>query len=113
MSRAQDNSSLSLMVMCNSEESLIRIGPDNYAYLRMMHYSGRLYAGPWSRGKRRIDWAGYTPEPKSEKEKGINRFKEKWGGQVIRYNVYDKIIASKRFMGLDWVKSQLRRFDIR
>lgn len=64
-------------------------------------------------GQRRIDWAGYTPEPKSEKEKGINRFKEKWGGQVIRYNVYDKIIASKRFMGLDWVKSQLRRFDIR
>ncbi len=64
-------------------------------------------------GHHRIDWAGLTLEPTNEKEVGINRFKEKWGGQIVRYHSYDKIIAKRRFAALNWLKDQARKFDIR
>lgn len=64
-------------------------------------------------GHRRVDWSGYTPEPSDEKEAGINRFKEKWGGQVVHYHSYDKILAPRRFAALNWLKGQARKFNIR
>lgn len=64
-------------------------------------------------GHRRIDWAGFSLEPTSEKEAGINRFKEKWGGQVVRYHSYDKILSPRRFAALNWLKGQARKFGIR
>jgi hypothetical protein len=64
-------------------------------------------------GQRRVDWSGYTPQPCTDKEIGINRFKEKWGGGVVNYRVYDKVLAPKRFTALSWLKAQARKFDIR
>jgi lipid II:glycine glycyltransferase (peptidoglycan interpeptide bridge formation enzyme) len=64
-------------------------------------------------GHCRIDWAGFTPNPSTEKELGINRFKKKWGGKVVHYHTYDKILAYKRFAGLNWLKKQARKLDIR
>lgn len=66
-----------------------------------------------SSGQRRVDWSGYTPEPATEKEAGINRFKAKWGGAVVHYHTYDKIRAPRRFAALDWTKTQARKFNIR
>ena len=36
------------------------------------------------------DLAGYNPNPQSEKEKGIMRYKKKWGGKDFEYQ---KIIS--------------------
>jgi hypothetical protein len=64
-------------------------------------------------GHRHVDWSGFTPNPTSEKEAGINRFKEKWGGEVVHYHDYDKILAPRRYNGLEWIKGRARRFNIR
>jgi len=47
-------------------------------------------------GCRRIDWGGYALSP-TEKEKGINNFKLKWGGEIIKYKSYSKIITSWKY----------------
>lgn len=36
------------------------------------------------------DLGGVNPNPKTEKEDGIFKFKEKWGGKFFRYNIYTK-----------------------
>ena len=66
-----------------------------------------------TRQYRRIDWAGYKPEPASAKEAGINRFKAKWGGAVIPYNVYSKIYGTKRHNFLVGAKAAARKFGLR
>ncbi len=58
----------------------------------------KIYAGDaikwevikWGRHKgfRFFDLSGVSPEPKTEKEKGIFRFKEKWGGRLVSYGEY-------------------------
>lgn len=55
-------------------------------------------------GCRSVDWSGYTLDPTTEKERGINVFKSKWGGQVLPYGVYDKIYGRRREQVLQWVK---------
>ncbi len=40
------------------------------------------------KGCRYFDFTGVNPEPKDEKEKGIYRFKEKWGGKLVPYGIY-------------------------
>jgi hypothetical protein len=55
-------------------------------------------------GCRSVDWSGYTPEPQTDKERGINAFKGKWGGQVLRYGVYDKVYGRRREEALQWLK---------
>jgi hypothetical protein len=46
----------------------------------------------WSheRGLTTLDLAGVAPEPRSEKERGIRRFKEKWGGRLVEYTLFSK-----------------------
>ena len=41
-------------------------------------------------GMRYYDLAGYNPYPKQPKEKGIKRFKEKWGGEKHSYWIIKK-----------------------
>ena len=60
-------------------------------------------------GCRRVDWAGYTLEPGTEKEAGINRYKAKWGGTVLPYRVYTRIYGEKRQQFLDWLKKKARQ----
>lgn len=47
-------------------------------------------------GKRIYDLTGVNPNPLTEKEKGIYRFKSKWGGELVKYNIYSKYYPSKR-----------------
>ncbi len=46
----------------------------------------------WAREKgfRYYDLTGVNPAPANEKEKGIFRFKEKWGGKLVEYGVYTR-----------------------
>jgi hypothetical protein len=37
-----------------------------------------------------FDLAGFNPNPSSEKEEGIARFKSKWGGRTVVYNIFSK-----------------------
>jgi len=49
-----------------------------------------------------FDLAGINPFPKTSKESGIKRFKEKWGGTYVEYNIYLKQM-------MPWL-SQMRTF---
>ncbi len=40
------------------------------------------------KGFRFFDLTGVNPSPANEKEKGIFRFKEKWGGKLVEYGVF-------------------------
>ncbi len=44
----------------------------------------------WAKEKnfRFFDLSGVNPNPESEKEKGIHRFKAKWGGRLVEYKEY-------------------------
>lgn len=59
-----------------------------------------------------FDLAGVSPNPVSPKEKGIRRFKEKWGGQYIEYYTYKKNIIpfSDKFIKLSTMLSRNIRF---
>ena len=57
-----------------------------------------------ARACRRIDWAGYTPEPATPKEAGINRFKAKWGGTVLPYRSYTRTCGAKRQRVIGWLR---------
>ena len=45
-----------------------------------------------SRGARLYDLCGIFSNPKNEKEKSLNQFKEKWGGEKVCYNLYYKFL---------------------
>lgn len=64
----------------------------------------------WAReqGYRLVDWHGYTVNPSTEKERGINRFKAKWGGDVLEYNNYSKIYAPRRYRLYQQLKQHFR-----
>lgn len=47
----------------------------------LLHWEAMLYHK--RNGDRHFNLAGYSPDPASEKELGIRRFKEKWGGREI------------------------------
>lgn len=42
-------------------------------------------------GDRLFDLAGFNPEPATQKEEGIRRFKEKWGGQTVHTLRFERI----------------------
>ena len=41
-------------------------------------------------GCRLYDLCGISPNPRNEKEKNLNQFKEKWGGSYIKYSAFTK-----------------------
>ena len=47
----------------------------------------------WARnnGFRQYDLTGISPSPFTGKDKGIRRFKEKWGGAIVNYRNYAKV----------------------
>lgn len=45
---------------------------------------------------RTYDMGGINPSPKSEKEKNIDFFKSKWGGQKHEYTLYTKILSKTK-----------------
>ncbi len=40
------------------------------------------------KGFKYFDLTGVNPEPKDDKEKGIFRYKEKWGGKLVEYSIF-------------------------
>lgn len=71
----------------------------------------RIYAGDflfWQmirwchlRGLTTLDLSGIAPDPVDEKEKGIRRFKEKWGGSVVSYTAFALPLRKWRWVMLD------------
>ena len=46
----------------------------------------------WAKSKnlKYFDLSGINPNPLTDKEKGIFRYKQKWGGELIKYNTIKK-----------------------
>jgi len=51
-------------------------------------------------GDRVFDLAGYNPEPASDKEEGIRRFKLKWGGAEVSVAMFEQVRPHRRFPAL-------------
>lgn len=54
----------------------------------LLHWE--LLVASKSRSCHTFDLGGFNPEPKSAKEEGIRRFKEKWGGARLDYATYER-----------------------
>lgn len=48
------------------------------------------------RGFRAYDLGGVSPDPQTQKEKGVYQFKAKWGGELALYNAYQKFYSGRR-----------------
>lgn len=58
-----------------------------------------------------FDLAGFNPDPQNPKELGIRRFKEKWGGEYVQYNVYHKDLMprlNKFFEHMNSLRKRMR-----
>ena len=74
----------------------------------LIHWEMLLFAK--SIGCDTFDLAGFNPSPASPKEAGIRRFKEKWGGEHVPYNRFEKLTPRGRLLArLRRAYSGLRR----
>jgi len=51
-------------------------------------------------GCKYFDLAGVNPNPKTPKEEGLRRFKEKWGGDYVEYDCFERINPFSHMMSL-------------
>jgi lipid II:glycine glycyltransferase (peptidoglycan interpeptide bridge formation enzyme) len=56
-----------------------------------------------------FDMAGVNPNPQTPKESGIRRFKEKWGGKYVEYNIYHKDMMPWLNKGVRIIKPFVKR----
>lgn len=49
-----------------------------------------------SRDMKRLDWVGAEPDSKDQKMRNIFRFKSNWGGDLVSYNFFTKVINPSR-----------------
>ena len=59
-------------------------------------------------GDRYFNLAGYSPAPANEKEAGIRRFKEKWGGDERSVPTFTWTREPPLLRGYRWLKGQAR-----
>jgi len=59
------------------------------------------------KGYRIYDLAGVNPDPLSEKEANIRRFKEKWGGRYVEFDEYSKPLENRLFSTFKKAKRKL------
>ncbi|MFC1932405.1 lipid II:glycine glycyltransferase FemX [Chloroflexota bacterium] len=59
------------------------------------------------KGYRIYDMAGVNPDPSSEKEANIGRFKEKWGGRYVEFGEYSKPLGNNLLGMLKKAKRKL------
>jgi lipid II:glycine glycyltransferase (peptidoglycan interpeptide bridge formation enzyme) len=87
-----------------------------YSHYARQH---RIYAGDlvywelirWCRehGLTVLDLAGVAPAPTSAKEMGIRRFKEKWGGRIVAYPVFTRMVKPARWKVVSVIREARRR----
>ena len=56
-----------------------------------------------------MDWRGYALNPHDEKQRGINHFKAKWGGDIVSFHTYSKIYSPWRYNLFQRLKSRWRQ----
>ena len=101
----------------NGNIQLGRVSYSDYARQHNLHANDLMqwHIIEWGHAHkcRCVDWGGYTHEPRTDKEVGINRFKAKWGGTVLPYKVYNKVYGAKRQKYLDRAKAAARKIGLR
>ncbi|HIH20692.1 TPA: peptidoglycan bridge formation glycyltransferase FemA/FemB family protein [Candidatus Micrarchaeota archaeon] len=69
-------------------------GTSNYAFENHVYAQDAIKWAivKWAKEKgfRYFDLTGVNPSPQSEKERGIFRFKEKWGGKLKEYSMFSR-----------------------
>jgi lipid II:glycine glycyltransferase (peptidoglycan interpeptide bridge formation enzyme) len=74
---------ISLYINASNHEFL-KLQPNNLIYWTIIEYGKKINAGGF-------DLGGYEPNAKKgSKLYEINRFKERWGGKIVKYPVYSK-----------------------
>ena len=64
----------------------------------------------WAReqGFRYFDMTGFDVVPANERQRGIQRFKSKWGGECVYYNYYSKVYGRARDRAVSLARKALR-----
>lgn len=82
------------MYVYNGYATEIMSSTSKYAYENKLYAQDLLHWEMFLEAKKRgchtFDMAGINPNPGDTKEKGIRRFKEKWGGRYVEYNIFEK-----------------------
>lgn len=60
-------------------------------------------------GAKIYDLAGVNPNPVTPKEKGGYQFKAKWGGQLLKYDIYSKTYFQKRMKLISGLKKTIKK----
>jgi lipid II:glycine glycyltransferase (peptidoglycan interpeptide bridge formation enzyme) len=71
----------------------------------LLHWEAMLYHK--RSGDRYFNLAGYSPNPANEKEAGIRRFKEKWGGREISVPSYTLIHEPRYVRAGRWLQTKI------
>ena len=82
------------MYVYNGYATEIMSSTSKYAYENKIYAQDLLHWEMFLEAKKlgchTFDMAGVNPNPVDTKEKGIRRFKEKWGGRYVEYNQFEK-----------------------
>lgn len=84
--------------MLSFNRIIFETGPaqSDYAFENKIYVNDILKWELIEKGKdmnaRLYDLCGIFLYPKNDKEESLNRFKEKWGGRIVRYQSYSKIL---------------------
>lgn len=98
ISASKDNNLLGAIGILNFNGIIFETGPaqSDYSFKNKIYVHDML---KWliikngkAMGARLYDLCGIFLNPKNEKERNLNRFKEKWGGDKFVYNRYNKFL---------------------
>lgn len=93
-------------IVWNGIVSLIGCSISDVGFKRGLHGNDLMqwHVIQWARSieARLVDWVGYSLNPTTRQD-GINRFKAKWGGQLVVYNTYCRIHPALR-LPLRWYR---------
>ena len=67
-----------------------------------------MIKGSKQQGYSRFDMTGFDADPANDRQLGIKRFKSKWGGECVYYNIYSKVFGEKRNALLGLARRVLR-----
>lgn len=56
-------------------------------------------------GHRYFDMTGFDVVPANDRQRGIQRFKSKWGGERVYYNYYSKVYGGARERIVSWART--------
>ncbi len=89
--------STQILAVYNRNYVLCGVSTSDYAINNKIHANDlmqwHLIRTAHAEGASYLDWAGYSLNPSNAHQQGINRYKLKWGGEILEYDSYSKVYS--------------------